>query len=449
MSRRKKDPLRPLTDCESAALTQLSRSQAAPAAQVARAVMLLAVARGGDYQTARACGWPDAPATPSRTWSPGSTSRAWRPSHPAMVADILPRTIRRRGSESSARSSDPRPRRSTARRVGRWSPCARPCVRRPTACHGSRPSPSGGSSTRRATAIRIPAPGARPAPRRAGRRGGGDDGRHRRGRGAQKKLIEDAYRLGEAMGVPVWCTDQAGPFQTIPYPGRSWRPVGAPARLPHEYLRDGTAKVLTLFHPADGRVRVQGATSCPNAILHPWLKRELASILAAMPEPKRVAKATNRRSWQHWQDGLTIKPTLLEELPPLRMLLVLDNLAGHKTPAFVFWLFEHGIMPLYTPVGGSWLNMAESIQRIPSERPGSWTAGIRRRWRKSWHGSEAVAEAVERVSDAVRVGREACGPTAAPAGASPPGRRLGGVHSRAHSPGTEARLWLQASQMTH
>jgi transposase len=57
MSRRKKDPLRPLTDSERQALTQLSRSQAAPAAQVARAVMLLAVAAGDDYQqAARAAG---------------------------------------------------------------------------------------------------------------------------------------------------------------------------------------------------------------------------------------------------------------------------------------------------------------------------------------------------------------------------------------------------------
>jgi hypothetical protein len=181
-------------------------------------------------------------------------------------------------------------------------------------------------------------------------------------------LIEEAYRLGEAMGLPVWCTDQAGPFQTMPYPGRSWRPTGAPARLPHEYLRDGTAKVLTLFRPADGRVRVQGATSCPNAILHPWLKRELTAILAAMPEPKAVAKATTCRSWQRWQDGLAIKPTLPAELPPLRLLPVLDNLAGHKTPAFVCWLFAHGIMPPYTPVGGSWLNMAESIQRVLKRR---------------------------------------------------------------------------------
>jgi hypothetical protein len=50
------------------------------------------------------------------------------------------------------------------------------------------------------------------------------------------------------------------------------------------------------------------------------------------------------------------------------MLLVLDNLAGHKTPDFVLWLVAQGIMPLYTPLSGSWLNMAESIQRILGKR---------------------------------------------------------------------------------
>jgi transposase len=52
MSRRKKDPLRPLTDDERSALTQISRSQSAPAAEVARAKILLAVDRGEDYQQA-------------------------------------------------------------------------------------------------------------------------------------------------------------------------------------------------------------------------------------------------------------------------------------------------------------------------------------------------------------------------------------------------------------
>ena len=30
----------------------------------------------------------------------------------------------------------------------------------------------------------------------------------------------------------------------------------------------------------------------------------------------------------------------------------------------VRWLFQHGVLPLYTPLSGSWLNMAEALQRI-------------------------------------------------------------------------------------
>lgn len=180
-------------------------------------------------------------------------------------------------------------------------------------------------------------------------------------------MIEDAYLLGAKLGLSVWCCDQAGPFQTVPHPGPRWQPEGAPARQPHEYIRNGTAKVLTLCHPADGQVRVEGVTTCPNAVLHPWLKRELSEILAGLPEHPPTAQAS-RAAWQRWQQGLSVKPTLPVELPPLRMLLVLDNLTGHKTPALVLWLFAHGIMPLYTPLSGSWLNMAESMQRILKRR---------------------------------------------------------------------------------
>jgi transposase len=52
MSRRKTDPLRELTESERQELIQLSRSQAAPAAEVIRAKLLLAVARGDDYRDA-------------------------------------------------------------------------------------------------------------------------------------------------------------------------------------------------------------------------------------------------------------------------------------------------------------------------------------------------------------------------------------------------------------
>jgi hypothetical protein len=180
-------------------------------------------------------------------------------------------------------------------------------------------------------------------------------------------LIEDAYTAGASLGLEVWCEDEAGPFQAIPHPGASWRPEGDPARQPHEYVRGGTAKLLTLFRPADGRVRVEGATTCPNTVLHPWLKRELADILASLPSPPATAD-TSRAGWERWQAGLRVRITLPAELPPLRVLLVLDNLAGHKTPELVLWLFARGIMPLFTPLGGSWLNMAESIQRVLKRR---------------------------------------------------------------------------------
>jgi hypothetical protein len=147
-------------------------------------------------------------------------------------------------------------------------------------------------------------------------------------------------------------------------PGRTWRPTTGPARYPHEPIRHGTAKLLTLFHPAAGQVRGKGVTSAANAVLHPWLQAELTAILATVPEPPPQTEAERRATWQRWQAGLTVRFTLPDRLPPLRVLLVLDNLRGHKTPSLVLWLVEHGVMPLYTPLSGSWLNLAESLHRI-------------------------------------------------------------------------------------
>jgi len=178
-------------------------------------------------------------------------------------------------------------------------------------------------------------------------------------------LIEAAYTTGEQdLGLAVWTEDEAGPFQTIPVPGQQWCPEGQPARYPHEHLRDGTAKLLTLFHPRTGAVRVNGVPSCTNVVLHGWLEAQLETILATLPTPTVLPPDENRVRWSRWQQGLAWPFTLPAELPPLRMLLVLDNLTGHKTPAFVLWLVAHGVMPLYTPLGGSWLNMTESVQRI-------------------------------------------------------------------------------------
>ncbi|HEV2461881.1 MAG TPA: transposase [Ktedonobacterales bacterium] len=91
--------------------------------------------------------------------------------------------------------------------------------------------------------------------------------------------------------------------------------------------------------------------------------------MATLPLPAPVQDPNaNRAQWARWQEGLKVKITLPADLPPLRLLLVWDNLKGHHTPELLLWLFARGVMVLYTPLSGSWLNMAESIQRILKRR---------------------------------------------------------------------------------
>jgi len=184
--------------------------------------------------------------------------------------------------------------------------------------------------------------------------------------------------------------------------------------------------MLTLFHPADGQVRVKGVTSATNAVLHPWLKEELSTVLATLPKATdEQVSATNRAEWLVWQAGLTQPITLPQELPRLRMLLIWDNLAGHTTPEMVLWLFRHGIMPLYTPISGSWLNMTESVQRILKRRALeghhpqdpqeiiAWLEATARGWNAAptpfvWHGKRASRRARSRARRHAVGGSGAC-----------------------------------------
>jgi hypothetical protein len=142
-------------------------------------------------------------------------------------------------------------------------------------------------------------------------------------------------------------------------------------------------------------------------------------------------------AWERWQEGLTIKPTL-------RMLLVPDDLAGHKTPEFVCWLVAHGIIPLYTPVGGSWLNMAESLRRIlkgraldgqhptDTDQVIAWSEAAARHWDAAptpfvWGGKRAARRRRQRERR----------------------HRVGGSGACTRSPlPRRAALWLRANQMT-
>ena len=58
--------------------------------------------------------------------------------------------------------------------------------------------------------------------------------------------------------------------------------------------------------------------------------------------------------WESWREGLSIVASLPPDpLPPVRMLLIWDNLAGHHSAEVVRWCFHHGVVPLYTPLSGT------------------------------------------------------------------------------------------------
>jgi hypothetical protein len=186
-------------------------------------------------------------------------------------------------------------------------------------------------------------------------------------------LIELAYEHAEAAGRALGCQDEAGPSQAIPQPGEDWPVQGQPNEQPHEYVRGGTATLLTLFRPGTAPVRATGVLSAPNAVRHPWLQDQLHALLAHLeqdPLPVRVPVPDEHRllltwhTWQHWWWS-SERPT---PAPALRLIRVWDNLAGHLSYGMVRWLLQHGILPLYTPLSGSWLTMAASLQRISVRR---------------------------------------------------------------------------------
>lgn len=130
-------------------------------------------------------------------------------------------------------------------------------------------------------------------------------------------------------------------------------------------MRLGTAKLLTLLRPATGHVWAQGVTACPNTVVHPWLHAAVSALLAELPAPEPVTDpVANRASGTRWQAGLRVRITWPAELARLRLIVIWDNLTGHHPPELVLWLFAQGVMVLYTLLSGSWLNLAQSWQRI-------------------------------------------------------------------------------------
>ena len=111
------------------------------------------------------------------------------------------------------------------------------------------------------------------------------------------------------------------------------------------------------------------------------------------------------RRWETWLGQPPDEP-----LPPIRLILVWDNLAGHTSHDLVRWLRQRGVVPRYTPLSGSWLNMAESVQHILKERalagahPRS-SAEIMPGWRRPWPAGTACPPPSSGAASAGSAGR--------------------------------------------
>jgi hypothetical protein len=123
MTRRQKDPLRPLTSEERRWLARVARSHAEPASHVARAKALLAVADGMSYtQAAKAAGRRSGDAVSNLLWRFNREGlRALEPGHGG-------------GPTPTYTSAEPRIAKRTARPSGRSQRCAGACEARRRGC---------------------------------------------------------------------------------------------------------------------------------------------------------------------------------------------------------------------------------------------------------------------------------------------------------------------------
>ena len=231
----------------------------------------------------------------------------------------------------------------------------------------SRPTPSGRCSTGPATAINSLGPGAPLVPPYGAARPGRRSSPTRMP--SPKKLTPPAYPMGETMGPSVRRqADLAGLFLTPafrPVLGARGRAGSATPRIPPQ--RHGQSADPVPPRRRAGTRRGRDGLSQRGTAPLAESRADLA-VLAGLSDPRpRAVQPTRRlrRCWERWSGWTDYHAhAALRTAALADFCLVLDNLAGHKTPEFVLWLFAHGIMPLYTCSAGRVL--AEHGREHPS-----------------------------------------------------------------------------------
>ena len=159
--------------------------------------------------------------------------------------------------------------------------------------------------------------------------------------------------VGLCMSPPenalVLCVDEKSQIQALDRtaPCLPMLPT-TPARMTHDYVRNGTTSLFAAFDLASGSVIAQPY----RRHRHQEFLRFLKLIDAAVPKD-------------------------------LELHLVLDNYATHKTPAIHQWLLKHPRFHLhFTPTSSSWMNLVER-----------WFAELtNRKLRRSAHRSVTALE---------------------------------------------------------
>jgi transposase len=134
----------------------------------------------------------------------------------------------------------------------------------------------------------------------------------------------------------------------------------------------------------------------PARMTHDYVRNGTTSLFAALEIASGSVIAHHYRRHRH-QEFLGFLKLIDQAVPPdLDLHLVCDNYATHKTPEVKKWLLRHTRFHLhFTPASSSWLNLVErwfaelarrKLRRSAHRTVAELEAGIRR-WINEWNAS--------------------------------------------------------------
>jgi len=136
--------------------------------------------------------------------------------------------------------------------------------------------------------------------------------------------VLDLYDRPRADGRVI-CADEFGPLNLQPRPGRTWRPIGHPARLRATYNRhDGVRHMLAALDLNSGKMiyRIRGR--------------------------------------KRWREFLSFLKVLRIRWPGQKLYVIVDNFSPHRHPRVRSWAAGNDIELVFLPTYASWLNWIES-----------------------------------------------------------------------------------------